>query len=364
MNYDEVLSSLQGIVNKSILVVVSNTMIERFNLSKCFNEMQLNNKVNFLKHVPANPTERDVKESLDTIDSKIDLVIAIGGGSTIDLAKCMIAFMYLVGTDYNSLVIKEYIKNKNYLKHNENIEFIAIPTTAGTGSEVTSWATVWDSSKENKMSVEADFITPTRAYIVPEFTLTLNKRLTLATGLDALCHATESYWAKSSNVISRELSKIAIGYIVDYLPQVLEEPENLYYRKGMCMGALFAGLAFANTRTTACHSISYPITIMYGVEHGFAVALTLVEVMEHNKDFINDFEGLLRAYKQSSIKNIRDWLSNICKDIQPLNMKAFGIHENDISKIIENSFTTGRMDNNTTKLTKEDIKSILMKVSC
>ena len=186
------------------------------------------------------------------------------------------------------------------------LDFIAIPTTAGTSSEVTSWATIWDTARSMKMSVEAKWLAPSTAYIIPELTLRLTDRLTLTTGLDALSHAVESYWSKSSNVITREFSKNAISIIVEYLPRALKDPRNIEYRERLCLGALLSGMAFGNTKTTACHSISYPLTMRYGIEHGFAVIITLAEVMKRNEAKIVDFEGLLKAFELHPYKMYSD----------------------------------------------------------
>ena len=185
------------------------------------------------------------------------------------------------------------------------------------------------------------------------------KRLTLSTGLDALCQATEAYWAKTSNPMVKELSKVAIRLLVEYLPKVLSDGDNLYYRKKVCLGSLFSGLAFSNTRTTACHSISYPLTMCFGVEHGLACALSLAKVMQINLPLIEEAGELMDALGVTSPEELQLWLDNLTGDIVKLRLSTFGIQEKDIAELVKLSFTQGRMDNNPVVITPDDVSEIL-----
>ena len=119
--------------------------------------------------------------------------------------------------------------------------------------------------------------------MVAGLTSTMNENLTLATGLDALAHAMESYWSRPSNKYTRVLARDSIL-------------DNLEYRQEMLMGSFFAGLAFSNTRTTACHSISYPLTMMFGINHGFAAAITLCGVLKRNWEYLAEKDLFLDAW--------------------------------------------------------------------
>ena len=289
-----------------------------------------------------------------------EVLIAIGGGSVIDMAKSCVALFYLMSkAKFNDIDIIKSIKTKEYLQHPMLIPIYAIPTTAGTGSEVTRWATVWDVEGIAKYSIEASWLCPHRAYIIPEFTRSMPKRLTLSTGLDALCQATEAYWAKTSNPMVKELSKVAIRLLVEYLPKVLSDGDNLYYRKKVCLGSLFSGLAFSNTRTTACHSISYPLTMCFGVEHGLACALSLAKVMQINLPLIEEAGELMDALGVTSPEELQLWLDNLTGDIVKLRLSTFGIQEKDIAELVKLSFTQGRMDNNPVVITPDDVSEIL-----
>mgnify|MGYP000948666271 CR=1 FL=1 len=354
----EILGNFNG---KSILFFITERMAERFLLTQALEKLKQTNHLIQVSQISPNPTEKDVEAALRNWNKDIDTVIALGGGSTIDLAKATIGLSYLCNKDtISSEVIKKEIITKNYLNYPVVLDFIAIPTTAGTSSEVTSWATIWDTARSMKMSVEAKWLAPSTAYIIPELTLRLTDRLTLTTGLDALSHAVESYWSKSSNVITREFSKNAISIIVEYLPRALKDPRNIEYRERLCLGALLSGMAFGNTKTTACHSISYPLTMRYGIEHGFAVIITLAEVMKRNEAKIVDFEGLLKAFGASSVQDVQRWINQTCEGIQRIKLRDFGIGKDDIDEIAQAAFTVGRMDNNPAELSIQDVKTILL----
>ena len=288
------------------------------------------------------------------------LIIAIGGGTTIDFAKSISAlYDYSNNGEISVEEVVDLITSKKYLENKNHIPIIASSTTAGTGSDCTKWATIWDYDNTKKYSIDADYLYPKESWLIPELTLTLPKGLTLSTGLDALAHACEAYWSVSTNKIVQILARDAINLIVEYLPLVLKDLNNLEYRKKVYLGAFFAGLAFSNTRTTACHSISYPLTLLYGIPHGYAVALTLGEVLKRNKNHIQDLDLFLDSWNANGINDIIDWLDNVSKDIQKLRLSEFGIKKEEIDDIIKLTFTGGRMDNNPIVFTEEEVKEIL-----
>lgn len=359
---DSLCLQLKDIKNKNILLILSESMEKRLELGACIQTLTLSNKCKRIKIVNPNPTDLDLYNLIVSIEEEFDTVIAIGGGSAIDLGKGLIALKYLIGSNITLKDVTASITNKHYLNRSDNTLLIAIPTTAGTASELTSWGTVWKSDKTAKMSVDAPFLAPDKAYITPEFTKHMSDRLTLSTGLDALTHAVESYWSKKSNPVTRELSKTSISLIINNLTKVLEEPYNVYYREKMCMASLFAGLAFANTRTTACHSISYPLTMKYNIEHGFACVLTLAEIMKKNSDNIIEINELLEAFGVKSIEEVDLIIKAMCKNIQELNLRSFGVDKTKIPEIVESSFALGRMDNNPVDLSKTDVEEILYNI--
>jgi len=343
------------------LLMVSNGRIKELGLEKQLENVEKHNNVIHIEKIPSNPTIMDVYENLKLLQGKsINQIIAIGGGSCIDLAKSISSLLYLIPPDkLSEEAVRLAIKNKEYLTEHTFIDIIAIPTTSGTGSEVTRWATIWDMDQKEKLSIESVNCFPKVAILVPEYMISMPARLTLSTGLDALSHAIEAYWAKSRNPLSQALAISAIERIKEYLPKVLFDNRNLELREGMCTASLLAGLAFSLTRSTACHSISYPLTMYYGIEHGFAAALTLVQVAELNESVVPEINRIYSVFGGKS--EFRQWMEETTRPVLDLKLSTFGITEADLDFIAEKTFTQGRMDNNPIVFTTAEVKDILLK---
>ncbi len=331
---------------ENTLIIASKRVIDTFKLDI--------SRFQVLDESIANPDFHLVEKVLNYI-SKPELIIAIGGGSSIDLAKAISALYCCKDFD-----VLDLLKNKDYLHNVDNIPFIAVPTTAGTGSECTKWATIWDFDNSKKYSIDADYLYPNEAWLIPELTSTMDGNMTLATGLDAIAHAMESYWSVPSNKYTRVLARDSIRIIKKYLPLVLNDLENLEYRQEMLMGSFFAGLAFSNTRTTACHSISYPLTMMFGINHGFAAALTLFEVLKRNWNYLCEKDLFLSAWDADELDDIKKWFDDVSSD--GLRLSNFGVKKEEIPDIVKLATTGGRMDNNPILFNEDEIEDILNNV--
>ena len=202
-------------------------------------------------------------------------VIAVGGGSAIDTAKALI-----VGTESGHFdeLLALLATGKPFVPARSKI-LIAAPTTAGTGSEVTPWATIWDSASHKKYSLHLDCTWPKVAIVDPQLMLTVPAGVTVSTGLDALSHALESIWNINANPVSDTFAVSAIEDILECLPQLRRDLGNPELRSRMALAALKAGLAFSNTKTALAHSISYEMTLHHGLPHGIACSFTLPLVL-------------------------------------------------------------------------------------
>lgn len=347
-------------LKSTVCLVLSLSKVERFQMESVIRRMRDRYILLWIEDAIANPTQADLYHAVKKIGNlRPEYIIAIGGGSTIDLAKGISAFYDIINEGASIKSVTEKIIDKNYQVGRVGIPVIAIPTTAGTGSEVTKWATIWDMDKKAKYSIDALYLSPKAAIICPELTLTVPARLTLATALDALAHAMEAYWAKASTLVVQDIAYRSVQIIHDSLEQLLKDLDNIELRKKLCQGSILAGIAFSNTRTTACHSISYPLTMRYGVEHGYAVALTLSEVCKINSQKVPEINNLLRLF--NGVNGFEKWLDKITKEVQPLSLSCFGIKEENIEELVELSFTVGRMDNNPVDISPEQVKDILKK---
>jgi phosphonate metabolism-associated iron-containing alcohol dehydrogenase len=198
-----------------------------------------------------------------------DVIVALGGGSVIDSAKVFAA----AAGDFTT--VRRYLETSENAGALSQIPIIAVPTTAGTGSEVTCWGTIWDRETGRKFSLARPGLYPSHAVVDPELTLDMPLGLTVATGLDALSHAFESIWNRNRNPVSTGHAIAAASEIMRVLPRLVEQLGNVDLRARMAKAALLAGLAFSNTKTAIAHSISYPVTLRHDVQHGIACSFTL-----------------------------------------------------------------------------------------
>jgi len=246
-----------------------------------------------------NPNINNLQLALDAFrNSNAKLIIAVGGGSAIDLAKLVNFFAAL------NIEPGEYLKNKETVNIS-TLPFLAIPTTAGTGSEATNFAALYVGSR--KISISNREILPSHVWLNFEFTLSLSPYQSACTGFDALAQAIESYWAISSTTRSRQDSEKAIQLCMQHLEGAVLTPttEN---RAGMLEAAYLSGKAINVSKTTAAHALSYSLIAHYGLPHGHAVALTLpaiftVNAAATNAD-VNDLRGLSHVNKV---------MRNLCK---------------------------------------------------
>jgi phosphonate metabolism-associated iron-containing alcohol dehydrogenase len=202
---------------------------------------------------------------------KPQVIVALGGGSVLDAAKVLAA------------ADGDFARVRRRLEDGRGelgaVPILAIPTTAGTGSEVTCWATVWDTAAKRKYSLSDAGLYPFRAIVDPELTLAAPRALTVVTGLDALSHALESIWNVHANPASTALAVAAARIVLDRLPRLASDLGNIALREAMARAATLAGLAFSNTRTALAHALSYHLTLHHGVPHGIACSFSLPLVM-------------------------------------------------------------------------------------
>ena len=310
-------------------------------------------------NIPSNPDVADILHlKKATGNLAYDVILAVGGGSVIDAAKALAAFRNLNFQDVNE--VRAVIQNKSYAVNSSICPVIAVPSTAGTGSEVTPWATIWDQEAEQKYSIEAPAIFPKAAIVDPVLTQKLSSTMTASSALDALGHAVEAYWSKNSNEIVRLYACEAISKITRNLNLLLENPSDLSLRTEITYGSLYAGLAFSNTKTTACHSISYPLTLQFGISHGVAVSMTLGAMLVKNEAALIEKEKLLAALGIKHTSELTAWIHAVYDQAGlPKRLRDYGVTETDLPVIADKSYTPGRMDNNPVEVDKSFLVSLL-----
>ena len=233
-----------------------------------------------------------------------DVIVAVGGGSVIDAAKVLMA-----GTADGSLQpLVEALAGGTAFVPQRRKALIAVPTTAGTGSEVTRWATLWHRAAGRKYSLDSAAGWPEAALVDAELSLSLPPAPTLAAGLDALSHALEAIWNVHANPVSDAYAVRAAREVLATLPYLMARPRDLALRERMAHAALTAGLAFSNTRTALAHSISYELTLAHGVPHGIACSFSLPLVLARAIGVDSDRDAVLAKVFSGSLERAPDFL--------------------------------------------------------
>src|SRR6185369_9863865 len=203
-----------------------------------------------IRNIGPNPDFRTLTQSCAALKNggRVELIVAIGGGSVIDAAKVLAA----AGDDFAR--VRTFLESGAGEDRLLALPIIAVPTTAGTGSEVTCWATVWDTDAKKKYSLSRPSLYPATALVDPLLTVDAPRGVTVSTGLDALSHALESIWNIHANPVSTALAEAAAREVLETLPHLAADLRNAELRGRMARAALMAGLAFSNTRTALAHS--------------------------------------------------------------------------------------------------------------
>jgi alcohol dehydrogenase len=234
--------------------------------------------------VEENPSSRHVETGRDVAQAhQIDLLVAVGGGSSMDCAK---GINFLVS---NGGTIADY---KGFGKASKPmLPSISIPTTAGTGSEAQSYALIADEQTHMKMACGDRKVAFRVAILDPEVTVSQPPRVTAITGIDALSHAVESYVCTRRGWLSQMFSHAAWRLLEANFAAVLSEPDNLEARGAMQLGAYFAGTAIENSMLGACHACANPLTAHYGLTHGIAIGILLPHVIRFNATAASSLYG-------------------------------------------------------------------------
>jgi len=281
-----------------------------------------------------------------------DIVISIGGGSVIDTAKCMCILL----TEGGDLANFEGIQ----LLTRPQTPHIVIPTTAGTGSEVTWIAVVFDRGKGQKILIVESYITPRVAILDPQLTLTLPPLLTASTGMDAMTHAIEAMTSMHREPISAGMALHAIRLVSTYLPPCIQDGNNINARGQMQLAATMAGWAFCNSMVGLVHAMAHSIGAVSHIPHGVSCGIMLPYCMDYNIDdgepeVIKIYATVAQALgvstrndepkraAKAAVKEIFDLLKRIG---HPLKLSEFGVKEADILKAADLSMADGAIVNN------------------
>jgi phosphonate metabolism-associated iron-containing alcohol dehydrogenase len=263
-----------------------------------------------------------------------EVIVAVGGGSALDTAKVLMVAPPRGGFDE----LVRLLANAETFVPRDAKPLVAIPTTAGTGSEVTPWATVWDRSVNRKYSLHLRETWPEAAIVDPELTMTLPRSVTIQSGLDALSHALESIWNVNANPVSDTHAIASASRMLSTLPRLAADLGNLALRSDTSLAALQAGLAFSNTKTALAHSISYEMTLRYGLPHGIACSFTLPLVLERAIGQSAERDGVLAAVFPCSLGEAPAYLRRFLEGLDvSTRFESYGVPETESRKMISDA---------------------------
>lgn len=291
----------------------------------------------------------------------VEAVIGLGGGSAIDTAKAVAGAAPLPGS------IWEYHGGRAI--EAAGLPFIAVPTTSGTGAEVTKNAVLIDPRNDVKYSIRDDRWFARVALLDPETTLSMSPEVTAGTGSDALCQAIESYTSIGANAVTDALAYRAIEVIGANLTTAYSRPDDLAAREAMMVGSLMAGMAMASARLGGVHGMAHPLGSHYDIPHGVVCGLLLPYTMAYNLEYAatkyariaaalgGDTRGMDEEKAAgAAVDAVRDLLRRV--NI-PEHLSAYGVKEEAFDGIIEESLPSGSLKHNPRPLGAEDVRRIL-----
>ncbi|AOR23306.1 iron-containing alcohol dehydrogenase [Clostridium taeniosporum] len=349
---------------KKVLIVTDKIMVELGNVQVVLDTLDKENIDYFIyDDINGEPTDVMIEKGVDLYKKETcNFLLAVGGGSAIDSAK---AIGMMVNNEGN---ISDYMGKQ---VENKLPDIVAIPTTAGTGSEATKFTIISDTKTDVKMLIKGSSLMPTLAIIDPRFTMTAPPKITAATGLDALTHAIEAYTSKKSQPLSDIFALSAIKRIFRYLPISFNDGKNEKARTEMAIAALEAGIAFNNSSVTIVHGMSRPIGALFHIPHGISNAMLLKECFNFVLDgAYKRFADLARNIKISD-ENEEDEIASrkfveevdkLCKTVLIPTLKEYGIDKekffNNLDKMAKDALESGSPSNTIKTVTHDDIVEV------
>ena len=315
-------------------------------------------------------TETEGNPSTDTVEkaaalfkeSGADMIVAFGGGSPLDVAKAVAVLGSYGGkiTDYEGVG-----KVPGPI-----VPMLAIPTTAGTGSEVTSFSVITDHARDYKLTVGSTYLLPEAVILDPELITTVPEKTAAYCGVDAMVHALESYISLASSPFSDAMALQALEYLGKNIRAYVADRSNADAAEGMLLGSLFAGIAFSHARLGDVHAMSHPVSAFFDVPHGLANAVLLPTVVEFNA--VEDNGKYYEIYKRvAQIAVSKDIFtpSMLVNELRALNellgipgsLKKVGVDERKFEAMATDAMKSGNIAVNPRKTTKEDIIKLYKK---
>lgn len=289
-------------------------------------------KVVYFSDIEPNPTCESVDAAAKEARLiKADCIIGLGGGSALDVAKIVACLTTNEGSVYDY-----YSGGERVLSPRETM-LICVPTTAGTGSEVTNVGVFTNSQTGIKMPMVNHEFWADVAVVDYKLTFTLPAAVTASTGMDAFCHAIEAYWNRESVEICDVIAMRAMKLIMENIEMAYKEPENEMARSSMMKASVMAGIAFSQTRTTGIHAISFPLTAEFHANHGTACAITLPAFIKKSREGAEEKMETLSGYLGcGDVDGLSEAIEELMERINlPVRLHQLGVRASDLKHITE-----------------------------
>lgn len=313
-------------------------------------------------NIDSEPTDVHVEEALNICrENNCDVIVALGGGSCLDTAKAVAVMVN------NEGYIGDYVGGKKEIV-NAPLPLICLPTTAGTGSEVTDVTVVTNTSENIKMMIKNSAFLPKVAIVDPYLSKTVPPKVTAATGIDALCHAIEAYISRSSQPMTDTLALSAIEKIINNIETAYNNSSDIHARDQLALAAMEAGVAFSNASVCLVHGMSRPIGAIFHVPHGISNAMLLPAVLEFSKDHCVERLAAIGRLIDKKLEQVNndiaanetiEQVKQLCRNLNIPNLKRYGIDEKQfeehLEKMAEDAIASGSPGNNPRIPNKEEI---------
>lgn len=323
----------------------------------CLEEVRLPYEI--FDDIEPNPKDYNVDCGVEQMmTSDCDGIITIGGGSPMDCAKAMAAVATIGGRT------RDYV-NKGRIQQRV-LPIIAVPTTAGTGSEVTYGAVITESERKFKFTIKGTNLAPKVAFIDPGLTVSMPPDLTAATGMDALTHAVEAYTAKNANPLSDAFALSSIELIWTNLPKAYSQGKNIKARTGMIIGSLMAGIAFSHSDVGAVHCIAEALGGMYDIPHGVCNSVILPTIMKFNLPSCTERYARIATTMGIDWQDATDGAQRAVAAVVKMarivglpEFSSFGVDPRDFKELALNSAENGSNLSNARPMTSKEYENIL-----
>lgn len=364
-SFDEVGKVTESFGKKAM--IISDPIMDRIgNVQLC--EKHLSEQgIPYAKYtgIDSEPTDIHVREALAICrEEECDVIVAVGGGSCLDTAKAVAVLMT------NGGHIRDYVGiQQPYAKR--SLPLIAVPTTAGTGSEVTKVTVIIDTENDVKLMISHPAFLPAAAIVDPMLTLSCPPSVTAATGVDALCHAIEAFISRRAQPVTDTWALKAIELIMNNLRLAFQHKDHIEARTEMALASMLAGAAFSNSSVTLVHGMSRPIGAMFHVPHGVSNAMLLPAVLEFTKESAAERLAVIGRLVKPELKAISDEevvdelileIKRLCGDLKIPNMKTWGIEKDKLepllSKMAADALASGSPGNNPRVPTHDEITEL------